>query len=42
MVMVHPADPGQRAYITVDGTEMRATSDLVLKDGQKIQIVCGP
>jgi len=27
MVMVHAADPGHRAYITVDGTEMRATSD---------------
>ena len=40
--MVHPADPGHRAYITVDGTEMRATSDPILENGQKIQIVCGP
>jgi len=41
-VMGHPVDPGHRAYITVDGTEVPVTSDPVLKDGQKIQIVCGP
>jgi len=41
-VMGHPVDPGHRAYMVVDGTEMPATSDPVLKDGQKIQIVCGP
>jgi len=42
MVMVHPADPGHRAYITVGGTEMPVTRDPVLKDAQRIQIVCGP
>jgi len=41
-VMGHPVDPGHRAYMIVDGTEMPVTSDPVLKDGQKIQIICGP
>jgi len=41
-VMDHPVNSGHRAYITVDGTEMPATSDPIMKDGMKTQIVCGP
>jgi len=41
-VMGHPVDSGHRAYIVVDGVQQSATQDVVLKDGQKIQVICGP
>jgi len=34
--------PDEDADHTINETEMPATSDAVLEDGQKIQIVCGP
>ena len=41
-VLGHPVDPGHRAYIVVDGvSEPAGTLDGVLKDGMKIQVVCG-
>ncbi len=41
-VMGHPVDSGHRAYIVVDGVQESPTQNVVLKDGQKIQIICGP
>lgn len=41
-VLGHPVDPGHRAYIVVDSVEMPATSDVTFKDGQQIQLTCGP
>ncbi len=42
-VLGHPVDSGHQAYIVVDGvSEPAGTLDVVLKDGMKIQVICGP
>lgn len=41
-VLGHPVDPGHRAYLVVDGVQMSPTDRVVLRDGQRIQIICGP
>ncbi len=41
-VLAHPVDSGHRAYLVVDGVEKLAAEDVVFRDEQRIQIVCGP
>ena len=41
-VLGHPVDPGHRAYIVVDGVQQPPTQDAILRNGEKIQLVCGP
>ena len=38
----HPAPPGHVVSMLVDGRTMGLTDSLVLKDGMRIALVCGP